>query len=100
MSDSDDSEPVDPQCTELEKRSKVMEDIQKRMYEKAKRNIKQAQDRQKKQYDKRRCPILFKYGDKVLHKNLLRNDRKVAGLLKGGMVHTRFSSAWGKTPTN
>ena len=76
VSDSDYSEPVDPQCTELEKRSKVMEDIQKRMYEKAKRNIKQAQDRQKKQYDKRRCPILFKYGDKVLHKNLLRNDRK------------------------
>ena len=35
VSDSDDSEPVDPQCTELEKRSKVMEDIQKRMYENA-----------------------------------------------------------------
>ena len=74
VSDSDDLEPVDPQCNELAKRSKVMEVIQNKMYENAKRNIQQAQNRQKKQYDKRRCPTLFKCGDKVLHKNLVRND--------------------------
>ena len=84
MSDYDDLEPVDPQCNELEKLSKVMEDIQNKMYEKAKRNVQQAQDRQKKQYDKRRCPTLFICGDKVLHKNLVRNDRK------GG----RFTERW------
>ena len=76
VSDSDDLEPMDPQSNELEKRSKVMEDIQNKMYKKAKTNIQQAQDRQKKQYDKRRCPTLFKCGDKVLHKNMVRNDRK------------------------
>ena len=70
------------------------------MCEKAKRNIKQAQDRQKKQYDTRRCPILFKYGDKVLHKNLLRNDRK------GGRFIERWNGPYSileclrKTPTN
>ena len=46
VSDSDGLKPVDPQCNELEKRSKVMENIQNKMYEKEKRNIQQAEDRQ------------------------------------------------------
>ena len=41
VSDSDDLEPVDTQCNELEK-CKVMEYIQNKMYEKAKINIQQA----------------------------------------------------------
>ena len=98
VSDSDDLQPMDPQSNELEKRSKVMEDTQNKIIYMRR----QKQTSSKLRIVKRNSMINVD----VLHclnvatRSCTRTWRgmteKVAGLLKDGMVHIRFSSAWGK----
>ena len=90
VSDSEESKPMDPQLNER-MCSKVIEDIQKKMYENTKTNIQHAHDRQKQQYDKHRCPTLFKCGGKVLCKNMMRNDRECGNFIeRWKLPHTAF----------
>ena len=53
-----------------------MEAIRNSVFETVSKNIKAAQEIQKSNYDKRYSPDLFKVNDRVLLKNLVRDDRK------------------------
>ena len=96
---TDGAKTPDTDIDELARYGDQMDSIQTKMYEKAHANIRQAQERQKKNYDRRRAPPLFECGSTVLHKNLIRKIEKVGNLWSDGMDHTLSKSVWGKTDT-
>ena len=93
---TDGAKTPDTDIDELARYGDQMDSIQTKMYEKAHANIRQAQERQKKN-DRRRAPLLFECGSTVLHKNLIRKIEKVGNLWSDGMDHTLSKSVWGKT---
>lgn len=62
--------------------------VKKKVEIRAKANINESQEKQKKNYDKRHSSNeMFKCGDKVLVRNLRREDRKGAGTNCHGKAH-------------
>ena len=68
-------------ATSFQEKVNVMKDVRERVKEQAMENIFKAQDRQKRSYDRKHQPLLFKVGDSVLLRNM-RNDARKGGKLE------------------
>lgn len=75
----EDFNPFTPSFDDIKRRIHIMEDIRKGTTDNVMKNIHKAQERQSKQYNKRKAGQTFEVGDSVLLYNLRRADRKGGG---------------------